>query len=181
MRFFAGLYFLYRWIILFVYIFIEDLSVYYHTISGSILFVLTLHTLCQPYIKRVHNIIDTLLFVDLLLINSLSSFNYHSAISYSENLIDIKSSVIVQQVLIYLPLVIIVVYISRVCYQNINTSACKRKSVSTWVLPKGAKKLMRRITFHDESLCSSDEEDFTHERITDEQVEYREYFELESN
>ena len=131
-RHFAGLYFLYRWTIFLIHMNTSRFSVYYTAVGGALLLLLTLHTICQPYIKRVHNIIDALLFTNLILINSLSFFNYHTSrtprgIEQGTTL----TSSIIQLVLIYLPLVVIGAYILvRLC-----------KSISKY----GWRKLLTRI------------------------------------
>ena len=112
MRFFAGLYFLYRWIILLIHITANGFSTYFCALGGVLLFILTIHTICQPYVKRAHNIIDTLLFVNLILINSLSFFNYYK--SHTQWGIRKGATLlpaIVQLVLIYLPLIVVGVYV----------------------------------------------------------------------
>lgn len=104
-RLFAGFYFPYRWTFLLVYIFLKDFSAYYTTVGGCLLFILTLHTICQPYIKRAHNIIDALLIAHLVINNSLSLYNYHKSHNRRVQYGATVSPAIVQLVLIYLPLV----------------------------------------------------------------------------
>ena len=104
LRFFAGLYFLYRWSILLTCN--GNFSTYYTAVGDIIILILTLHTICQPYIKRAHNIIDALLLADLALINSLSFLNYHKSLSQGMQYGATISPAIVQLVLLYLPLVV---------------------------------------------------------------------------
>ena len=120
MRFFAGLYFLYRWIIPFVHITTNGFSTYCCALGGVLLFILAIHTICQPYVKRVHNIIDTLLFVNLILINSLSFFNYYkSHTQWGTRKGATLSPAIVQLVLIYLPLMVVGVYVLAIILKKI--------------------------------------------------------------
>ncbi len=112
MRFFAGLYFLYRWVIPLVHITANGFSTYCCALGGVLLFILTLHTICQPYTKKAHNVIDTLLFMNLILINSLSFFNYYkSHTQWGIRKGATVSPAIVQLVLIYLPLMVVGVYV----------------------------------------------------------------------
>ena len=120
LRFFAGLYFLYRWIIPFTHIIANGFGIYYSVLGGVLLLILTLHTICQPYIKRIHNIIDTLLFVNLILINSLSFFNYYNSRTQwgiQEGVT--VSPVIIQLILIYLPLIVVGVYVLTIFLKKI--------------------------------------------------------------
>ena len=162
-RFFAGLYFLYRWIILVIYINPGKFNVYYTVVSAVLLFILILHTICQPYIKRIHNIIDALLFANLLLINFLSSFNYHRSRGYKE----IKHgpmvlSYIIQMLLIYLPLVVVGMYILMALCKNMVKRGCENLLVS--VLPKRAnalRELIQGVRPYDE------DEELLHESLLD--------------
>ena len=128
-RFFAGLYFLYRWTFHLV-LFVKSYGEYYTTIGGILLFIFTMHTVCQPYIKRSHNIIDALLFADLMLINFLSLFNFHKVYSHKAQFGTTVTPAIVQLVLIYLPLLIMATYLL--------VTSCK------WSVRKGRKSLIAR-------------------------------------
>ena len=168
-RFFAGLYFLYRWTFLLTYVIIKDFSVYYPTVSGILTVMLTLHTICQPYTKREHNIIDTLLFANLMVINSLSYFSYQKSTSNER---DVDAALAVQVVLIYLPLIVMSVYIIRASYKYVNEKrGCKCTP------PLSEKSIARRVIrlrgYMSPDSNSSDE-DFIHDRIMDEDVEYKE-------
>lgn len=52
-RFFAGLYFLYRWV--FQLLYMTGFGLYYVVSGLFTLFILALHSICQPYVKRLHN------------------------------------------------------------------------------------------------------------------------------
>ena len=108
-RFFAGLYFLYKWIILVIGITTSDIGSYYCAISSTFLVILSVHVICQPYKTRAHNTVDLLLIIDLLLINALSFFHYHQR-NYQLNLkhnlttVTVTLALVTQTVLIYLPI-----------------------------------------------------------------------------
>ena len=98
-RFFSGLYFVYRFLI----IAIE----WGDPLLGEIqlIFMLLLNAICQPYKKRLHNIIDILLFGNLAIINAItmSTFNTMSSIKMNSTLFTW-----IQLVLISLPLLIMI-------------------------------------------------------------------------
>ena len=108
-RFFAGLYFLYRWVFQLLYM-VKGFSLYYVGVGIFTLFILVLHSICQPYVKRLHNIIDALLLVDLALINILGFYTYHVSHNHRD-LQYVIVPVVVQLVLIYLPLAVMCVYL----------------------------------------------------------------------
>ena len=78
MRFFAGLYFHYRWIALILNTIPSDFDKIYTAVEIFIVTTLLVHALCQPYIARTHNIIDTLLFSYLALTNIITFARYHT-------------------------------------------------------------------------------------------------------
>ena len=175
MRFFAGLYFLYRWIILLVYAATQSYSIYYMTIIGGLLGMLVLHTVFQPYVKRAHNIIDTLLLADLIIISCLSFYNYHR----NHYLRGVKHSTttlaaVLQLVLIYLPLIVLGMYILMIACKMVK----KRKSIAFFasdkLVPKRARKLREFIqTISTESEENdSDKVELTHDQLMDEDVDF---------
>ena len=114
LRFFAGLYFVYRWTAPFVNSVTSSLGTAYITYEICLILILALHALFQPYQKQVHNVIDTLLFTNLLLINSITCIHYYLFQS-QENRHTVKEKIVdtaaVQLTLIYLPLFIVTLYL----------------------------------------------------------------------
>ena len=108
LRFFAGLYFLYRWIGLIIDAAYSNYGIFYTLVEIALIIILALHAICQPYIERIHNVIDTLLFADLAIINALSFANYYLSQS-SGDLSIIKTLAAVRLVLIYLPIATVIV------------------------------------------------------------------------
>ena len=175
-RFFASLYFLYRWMVLIIYMTTRGFSAYFTAVGGAFLLILTIHTVCQPYIKRAHNIIDTLLFANLVLISSLSFFNYYR--SRGQRDIERGGTILpatVQLVLIYLPLVVMCVYIVMILCKNIEKCGCK-KLLATLPFPERKSKLrvlIRTISAQDDSDDANNEElEFTHDRHDDDDINY---------
>ena len=73
-RFFAGLYFIYRILILASYSITRSTSQFFVIAQFLLLGFMGLHSVIQPYRKQVHNIIDSLLFSNLVLINGCTIF-----------------------------------------------------------------------------------------------------------
>ena len=113
LRFFAGFYFIYRWTAPLVNATTSSLGTAYIISEGLLTVMLALHALFQPYQQRVYNVIDTLLFMDLVLINSIAFYHYHLFQS-QESGHTIKRNISVaagfQMTLIYLPLLIVILY-----------------------------------------------------------------------
>ena len=113
LRFFAGLYFIYRWMAPLVNTTTSSLGTAYIVSEVLLIIMLALHALFQPYQRRVHNIIDTLLFIDLVLINSFAFYHYHLFQS-QESRHTVKENVSItagiQMTLIYFPLLIVILY-----------------------------------------------------------------------
>ena len=75
-RFFAGLYFAYRALILALFVFCQSWLEFYCAVQLLLIIILTVHSLLQPHKERKHNIIDSLLFANLCFINSITLFYY---------------------------------------------------------------------------------------------------------
>ena len=173
-RFFAGVYFVYRWVILLIDINTVEYFEYYTTVGGFFVFILTLHTVYQPYVKRSHNIIDALFICNLALINFLSLFNFYRSNNPKIPNSTIISSATVQMILIYLPAsVMTVFYFCKYTYRCI---FCKSQ-ISTKIIfvPNRARRL-KDLVWSIGSLnknSESSDEDFTHDRLMDEDVEFK--------
>ena len=173
MRFFAGLYFLYRWLILLVYTVTQSYSVYYITIVGGLVGILALHAICQPYVKRAHNIIDTLLLANLIIICCLSFYNFHRnhylrGVEHSTT----TAAAVLQLVLIYLPLTVLCVYILMIVCKTIKKYKTVVFSASDKIVPRRANRLREFIrTISNESEDNdSDEVELSHDQLMDEDV-----------
>ena len=136
------------------------------------MFILMLHTICQPYIKRAHNIIDALLFSNLILINFLLFFNYHKSRSQKPNFDAIRSSAIVQLMLVYLPLVVVGIYVLMCLLKKAANSMCvggKSRTNGIRAISVNANKLRELLIStisRDENSRSNLYEEFIHERDT---------------
>ena len=108
-RFFSGLSFVYRLLIVALLCFSTSWIFFYAMIEVQLTLMLAIHALVQPYKKRWHNAVDILVFADLSFINGLSLYNYVYSRRGNKNLVDLASSF--QLLLIYLPILCIVGYI----------------------------------------------------------------------
>ena len=114
LRFFAGLYFLYRWIAPVVYTTSSTLGTSYIITEIFLILILAIHAFSQPYVKQAHNMIDTILFTDLLLINSITCIHYflfQSQENYYTVYEKVAKTSIIQATLIYLPFIAMLVYL----------------------------------------------------------------------
>ena len=162
LRFFAGLYFLYRWIALILTITLSDFNLVYTAVEIFIIIMLVLHALFQPYASRLHNIIDTLLFGNLALINAFTFAHYYKFRTRSrrqEAVEYIKASAAFQLVLIYLPLLIMAACVFVLICRNIYRKSTKINAEWTTSIP--LQKLRSSFSKGD----SSDEEELPHRLI----------------
>lgn len=127
-RFFAGLYFSYRLIILCSFAFLHSLSEFYLMVQAQLVLILAIHTFVQPYKKRWHNVVDGLIFLILNIINAMTLFNF----KHTRDLLDFRNIIHtickIQTVLLYIPLLYMAIYIATVTYKKLHSrKMCKRK------------------------------------------------------
>ena len=118
-RYFSGLYFLYRVLIL-LNVSMNYTNYFYITLQVQLIVMLLLHAAFQPYRKRKHNIIDLFLFVNMLLINSISQYSFGNAHVphpvrkyYGRNLPGI------QGILILFPLAIVLIHFTYKIFRTL--------------------------------------------------------------
>ena len=106
LRFYAGLYFVYR--VAIIATVIQARVEWIHTlIEIEITAMLGIHTVLWPYRENIHNIIDALVFCNLLLIVILKRFSFSMAEKGSQFSKDIKIIHWFQILLINLPLLVL--------------------------------------------------------------------------
>ena len=108
-RFFAGLYFLYRLVSLITFLALDSRTKFYIALEIQLIVMLTLQATTYAYRKRWHNILDTLLFADLAIINALTMLNYKLAQSDNFFAINILSGI--QVFLVVLPILYILCFL----------------------------------------------------------------------
>ena len=106
-RFFAGMFFLYRFLASLITAVATDVFTIHATLEILSVFMLAFHAFAQPYQRQLYNYLDTFMFANLAVINALHLYNdYSSSISVETETIVAS---IFQLILIYLPLVLITV------------------------------------------------------------------------
>ena len=77
--FFAGLFFLYRIAITVAYSFAFALEWQYLAQTVEVVLFLVIHSICQPYKKKIYNIIDTLIYCNMLVVLLSGSFIWYQS------------------------------------------------------------------------------------------------------
>ena len=112
-RYFAGLYFFYRLLLLISHAFHDDLLNIYLIIEVLLILMLTMHACAciRPYKRKWHNFIDALLFSLLLLLNSMTLFNYNErgVHQHHRDIVGIISSL--QVMMAWIPLNLMILYL----------------------------------------------------------------------
>ena len=129
-HFFAGLYFLYRLVALISFLALDSLMKFYIALEMQLILMLTIQATTYAYRKRSHNILDTLLFADLAIINAFTMFNYKLTIS-DDNLLAINILSGIQVFLIMLPLLYILCFIGSIIFTRIKNSRAKNYLTDT--------------------------------------------------
>ena len=105
-RCFAGLFFLYRILILLPMTFSESIDLYYINASIILFMVLLLHSLVRLFESKWHNYLDLFLLINLLLLNSLTTSNYFISVWRSGPRIGLSLGII-QSLLMVCPIIIV--------------------------------------------------------------------------
>ena len=117
LRFFAGLYFVYRLFVLVSVILPSLLTQRFMLLELCFVLMLLIHALFQPYKARLHNILDALIFFNLAVINGITVYNYHyTKLDFAEK-IGVNTLINIQVFLAYLPMVYFALY-TLVCLIN---------------------------------------------------------------
>ena len=109
-RFFSGVYFLYRLILLVVRWASQNLSSFYIITEFFLIIFLVFHSTMQPYQKRWHNALDTMILGNLAIINGLSMFLYFQITSQDDLFISYKFLQFFRLFLIYCPMLYMLTY-----------------------------------------------------------------------
>ena len=105
-RMFAGLYFLYRVALLLCFILSESYVHLLYWVQLLLLSFLGVHATIQPYKKKVHNFLDSLIFTNLSVINMLTIMAQNEEYS-SRYTVTLES---LQIILYYLPMVACIIF-----------------------------------------------------------------------
>ena len=124
----------------------------------------------RPYSMRTHNIVDNLLLFDLIVINAVSFGNYYRSRNYGQRRqgeTDAWSAV--QLVLIYLPALVLVVYVLILaCSYLLKRRDDSRKGYKL-------KQIVRRFSSPDGMTDDINEEELPHRLVSPNEVEYNDY------
>ena len=105
-RFFGGLYFLYRFIILVYFTASKRPIEFYTLLEVQLIVIVALHAIIQPYNRQWHNILDVSLLSLLAAINVMTIHNYHTLLSIEEmDSKGVNNVSILQTALAYIPLI----------------------------------------------------------------------------
>ena len=167
MRFFAGLYFVYRWIAPIINSTTSSLGTTYITSEFFLFFMLLLHAIFQPYSRRSYNVIDTLLFANLFLINSLTCIHVYLFLSQESKrqihkIVEITAAV--QMILIYLPILIAVFTLLAVGYKYVTVNIGSRMTFSL-SRPSSA-----AVQSTDSNHCGTNDAELPHRLLENEDV-----------
>ena len=124
-RFFSGLYFVYRFSIL-AGVYLSPFQDTYFVILALLLFMILLHALCQPYKERLHNVIDTLLFVNLAVINGITMYNLSNVESNIKSYTTTATLGYIQTFLIALPLLVVVLCLMKKIFCHLKFLCAKK-------------------------------------------------------
>ncbi len=114
-RFFAGIMFFYRLVISALFALNQTTLTAFSSLEVFLIIVLMARSLIHPYKQRLHNIIESVMFTDLALINGITLYNTVSSQLQTETFL--TGLLIVQLVLIYMPIISITAYIAyQVCH-----------------------------------------------------------------
>lgn len=109
MRFFAGLYFVYRLFALMVHVLARSPGQFYSITSLLLTFMLIFHAIAQPYRVHWHNAVDTLFFGGLALINSFTLLNLTHNLE-SQRKTTLNGTASIQLIIAMMPLVYVMSY-----------------------------------------------------------------------
>ena len=104
-RYFAGLYFSYRCLILLVLSYSRSMMMFYTLVQALLILMLSLHSWVQPYKSTWHNKLDSYFFCTLVAINSITIYMWTWTNKDHRDLKSFASGILV--LLAYLPLFVI--------------------------------------------------------------------------
>ena len=114
-RFFAGLYLAYRVALLLCFIVAKSYTTVLKGMQFLLLSFLGIHSVIQPYKNKWHNIIDSLVFTNLAVINMLSIIVETSSKYSNTHTVQFTAEAI-QIVLFYLPMLVFIAYVMLKIY-----------------------------------------------------------------
>ena len=112
-RLFSGLYFIYRFFIMFNVVMYSFQDSFFY-LEIQLIVMLMIHAICQPYKEHLHNVIDTLLIGNLATINSILYYqSLSSATAHSST--ELSSIVLSTLITLPMPLICVCILFPYVC------------------------------------------------------------------
>ena len=120
-RFFAGLYFLYRLLLLSLFVMASTEFQYYLFLGIALILIIMIQATVQPFQEKKHNVCSVLTFVNMGLITifTLCIFFLESVNGYE---IEAILAQCIQVILIYIPLVAVALWLLRICYFKVKVN-----------------------------------------------------------
>lgn len=112
-RYFAGLYFLYRLLILLLFAATADLVHFYFTLQFTLILILAIHGWVQPYKKKWHNRLDLYIFLLMNIINGITLYLFMGTIDQFLGESAIAACSTIQVLLASSPMVFMVIYVLK--------------------------------------------------------------------
>ena len=116
-RFFAGLYFFYRFLILALLIIASSIHHYYFFLEVALIIFMMIQAMAQPFQEKRHNVCALLVFTNMALINAFTMRIYYLVSNYGYTAETITMQWI-QMGLIYVPLVAAVLKVFLKCFSK---------------------------------------------------------------
>ena len=130
-RIFAGMYFLYRVLFLSLNVFSPTETKFYLYGIITLMLIIILHAIVQPYKDKWHNILDVLFFANIMILNGISLYIYmytdYNIFSryHLRSKSPIKSTLYIQLILLFSPIVYIASYVVYNIQKSIKASYYK--------------------------------------------------------
>ena len=157
--FFSGLFFLYRIVIITTHILPINPTNRYVFLMAEILVFLVIHALCQPYRRRIHNIMDTLIYANMLIVLLMGNYAWHKSSQGNEKTAWNTLYIII--VTMNIPQVCFVIYLAYCIFKTV------RKACIAWRLRRNGVRSIRRSSeerdlelLNDSFQCRNDYSNF---------------------
>ena len=130
-RYFAGLYFVYRFIALVSYVTLSNSLIKYYTVLEiQLTAMLCIQAVVQPYKVNWHNTFEIFLLMALAIINSMTLFNLSvSNEYYGHNQVDVTIMSTFQLIIIYAPLMVMVLVLLKLILSSLKTKCIATNNI----------------------------------------------------
>ena len=129
-RYFAGLYFIYRLVPLVLYVALSSKVDFFFYFEIQLILMLGLHALIWPYKESRHNRYDLYIFVLLLTINRITSYNYQWTVHQRDSDYRVKVFSTIQVLLAYTPVLFMGIWLLVKLWKKIKCK-CSRKRLQS--------------------------------------------------